>query len=90
MTKPDLAKARAYLQRAEFAIDSGQSAMATPLAAIGTGYAQLAAAEVITAQPEPIRPWTGPVPTEYLAGLQRALRAADEARPHDGEEADRG
>lgn len=82
----DLAKARRYLERAERALDSGNSGKATPLAAIGTGYAALASAEVVTAKPEPIRM----VPTVQLspmveAAMRRGLQAAEEARPHDGE-----
>ena len=58
---------------------------ATTAALLGTGYAHLAATEVITAKPEPrlVLRHAGHVPAEYLAGLERALQASQEARPHD-------
>lgn len=80
---PDLAKARKHLADAEDAFDHGEHEEAGALAAIGTGYAQLAAAEVITAKPEPITMF--PADPTWAAAFFRDQQTAEEARPHDDE-----
>lgn len=80
----NVAKARSYLERAVTAIDTGYSADAVPLAAIATGYATLATAEVIAAPPEPFRiELPREVDATELAAFARNFQARVEARPHD-------
>lgn len=90
----DLDKARSFLADAEdqlamaFGRNVPPAVLATACAAIGGGYAQLAAAEVITAEPQPLLVrQTGALPAGYVEGLERAMQALEEAPPGDVEAA---